>query len=54
MTIGNRLIKEKIMKYDGIINQEIKDNAKEILTLPDNGVKQELFVSKPLTKFKQH
>lgn len=25
------------MKYDGIINQEIKDNAKKILTLPDDG-----------------
>lgn len=25
------------MKYDGIIDQEIKDNAKEILALPDEG-----------------
>lgn len=25
------------MRYDGIIDQEIKDNAKEILDLPDEG-----------------
>lgn len=25
------------MKYDGIIDQEIKDKAKEILALPDEG-----------------
>lgn len=25
------------MRYNGIINQEIKDNAKEVLALPDEG-----------------
>ena len=25
------------MKYDGIIDQEIKDSAKEVLALPDEG-----------------